>query len=167
MFLNDLIIPKNFISLENYKTKTNPQTTKFCNQLCIDDPLALVMGQIGRTSLCQNEPELDSTFSTFMDSTLCSNNEDDSIVNNSPKLPISAFVLPEPKNDSTYTNIDESSFLNNSSHLIEPDISTEKSKNENSIGNNLLTIISIDIFANFMYYLTIVKKYFILFANFF
>lgn len=116
MFSNDLIIPKNFISLENYKSKTNPQTTKFCNQLFVDDPLALVLGQWPRTTLFQSESEIDSTFSSFINSTICSNNEDESFDKTSEKLNISQLVLPEPKNDTTHTDSDENSYMNNSSN---------------------------------------------------
>lgn len=130
MFSNDLIIPKNFVSLENYKTKTNPQTTKFCNQLCVDDPLALVLGQWPQTNLYQSdsEIEIDSTFSSFVNSTVCSNNEDETLDKTSEKLNTSLLVLPKPKNDTFNTDSDENSFFNNSSNI--PQISTEESKSE-------------------------------------
>jgi hypothetical protein len=123
MFSNDLVIPKNFISLENYKTKTNPQTTKFCDQLSIDDPLALVLGQWTRSSLSQNDQEMDSTFSSFINSTVCSYDEEDCIEEMSKQLPMSPFVLPEPKNDTNYTNNDDS-LLNNS--LLVSNMSSEE-----------------------------------------
>lgn len=127
MFSNDLIIPKNFISLENYKTKTNPQTTKFCDQLCIDDPLALVLGQWTRSSLSQNDQDMDSTFSSFINSTVCSNDEEDCLKEMSEKLPTSPFVLPEPKNNTYYMSNDDDSLLNNSSNLLISNASSEDS----------------------------------------
>jgi len=127
MFSHDLVIPNNFITLENYKSKTNPQTTTFCEKLCIDDPLALLLGQWSRSNLTENEPEMDSTFSSFVNSTVCSNNEDELLDKTSEKLPMSPFVLPKPKNDNIYSNIDENSFLNNSSSLIMQNTSTEES----------------------------------------
>lgn len=139
MFSNDLIIPKNFVSLENYKTKTNPQTTKFCNQLCVDDPLALVLGQWPGTgtTLFQSDSEIDSTFSSFVNSTVCSNNEDESLDKTSEKLNMSLLMLPEPKNDTFQADSDENSYLNNISNVKE--ISTEESKSkEFSETHNLL-----------------------------
>jgi len=128
MFSHDLRIPNNFITLENYKSKTNPQTTTFCEKLCIDDPLALLIGQWSRSSLTVNEPEnMDSTFPSFVNSTVCSINEDELLDKTSEKIPISPFVLPEPKNDSTCSNIDENSFMNNCSSIIMPNTSTEES----------------------------------------
>jgi len=131
MFKSDLIIPKNFISLENYKTKTNPQTTTFCNKLFVDDPLALVLGQWPRSTLSNNEQEMDSTFSSFINSTVCSDNEDKLVDKSSEELSISHLILPEPKNDTTYT--DANSLLNNSSNILIPNIqqvSSEESTNE-------------------------------------
>lgn len=127
MFSHDLSIPNNFVTLENYKSKTNPQTTTFCEKLCIDDPLALLLGQWSLSNLTENEPEMDSTFSSFVNSTVCSINEDELIDKTSEKLPMSPFVLPEPKNDSTCSNINENSFLNNCSSIIMPNTSTEES----------------------------------------
>jgi len=127
MFSHDLRIPNNFISLENYKSKTNPQTTNFCEKLCIDDPLALLLGQWSRSNLTENEHEMDSTFSSFLNSTVCSNNEDEIENKSSEKLSMSPFILPEPKNDSTYSNINENSFLNNCSNITTPNKSIEKS----------------------------------------
>lgn len=130
MFSNDLVIPNNFISLENYKSKTNPQTTTFCEKLCIDDPLALLLGQWSRSNLTLNENENDSTFSSFVNSTVCSNYEDELVDKTPEKLPLSPFVLPEPKNDSTCTNMDENSFLNNSPSKIMPITSTDEFNEE-------------------------------------
>lgn len=130
MFSNNLIIPKNFISFENYKTKTNPQTTKFCNQLCMDDPLALVLGQWPQTTLLQSDSEIDSTFSSFVNSTICSNNEDESLDKTPEKSNTSLLLLPEPKNDTFHTDPDENFFLNNSSNIKQ--VSTEESNNEES-----------------------------------
>lgn len=127
MFSNNLTIPKNFVSLENYKSKTNPQTTQFCDKLCVDDPLALLLGKWTRSSLSNNDPEADNTFSSFVNSTVCSNNEDDFIDHNSEKLP--SFVLPEPKNDTTYTDLDKSTLFDITSSSI-PDTSSEEPKSE-------------------------------------
>jgi len=129
MFSHDLRIPNNFITLENYKSKTNPQTTNFCEKLYIDDPLALLLGQWSRSNLTENEHEMDSTFSSFVNSTVCSNNDDEieDTEKSSEKLPMSPFILPEPKNDSTYSNINENSFLNNCSSTTVPNTSIEKS----------------------------------------
>jgi hypothetical protein len=127
MFSHDLRIPNNFITLENYKSKTNPQTTNFCEKLCIDDPLALLLGQWSCSNLTENEHEMDSTFSSFLNSTVCSNNEDEIENKSSEKLSMSPFILPEPKNDSTYSNINENSFLNNCSNITTPNKSIEKS----------------------------------------
>lgn len=127
MFSNNMIIPKNFISLENYKTKTNPQTTTFCDQLRVDDPLALVLGQWTRSSLSLNDQEMDSTFSSFVNSTVCSNNAEDCMDKiSSENLPMSSFVLPEPKNDSTYTNNENNSLLNDNLKLLVSNISSEE-----------------------------------------
>lgn len=127
MFSNDLIIPKNFINLENYKTKTNPQTTIFCDKLYIDDPLALVLGQWTRSSLSHNEDRMDSTFTSFINSTTCSINEDELIGNykDSEKLTISQLVLPEPKHLIINTNTNE-----NTSSL--PNTSVDESENKES-----------------------------------
>lgn len=135
MFSNDLVIPKNFVSLETYKTKTNPQTTTFCDKLCVDDPLALLLGKWSRASLSHTEPEMDSTFSSFINSTICSNNENESIDNTTEKISMSPFILPEPKNDATYmdaeknvsSNNDFSSFntSNTSSEELVNEVSTE------------------------------------------
>lgn len=134
MFSNDLVIPTNFISLENYKTKTNPQTTLLCNKLCVDDPFALLLGQWPRLNLSQNENELemDSTFSSFMNSTVCSSNEDESINETSKKTSMIPLVLPEPKNDSSYTNTDENSFFNTSCSFITVNDSKEELSNGES-----------------------------------
>jgi len=131
MFSNDLKIPNNFISLKNYKSKTNPQTTAFCEKLCIDDPLALLLGQWSHSDLTENEHEMDSTFSSFINSTVCSNNEEELIDKTSEKLPMSPFVLPEPKNDSTCSNTNDNSILNNCPSLIKPNTSTEVSDEQN------------------------------------
>ncbi|XP_026812226.1 lariat debranching enzyme [Rhopalosiphum maidis] len=127
MFSHDLRIPNNFITLENYKSNTNPQTTNFCEKLCIDDPLALLLGQWSRSNLTENEHEMDSTFSSFLNSTVCSNNDDEIEDKSSEKLSMSPFILPEPKNDSTYSNINENLFLNNCSNITTPNKSMEKS----------------------------------------
>lgn len=134
MFKNDLIIPKNFISLENYKTKTNPQTTTFCDKLFVDDPLALVLGQWPRSNISYNEQEIDSTFSSFINSTVCSNNEDKLIDKSSEKLSMSPFILPEPINDITYT--DNSSVLNNNISIPNNQQISEESINEVSYDTN-------------------------------
>lgn len=128
MFSNNLIISKNFISLENYKTKTNPQTTTFCDTLRVDDPFALVLGQWTRSSLSCDEQEMDSTYSSFLNSTVCSNNENELINETLEIVPKTPLVLPEPKNDEIYINTNDDSLLNNSNL---PNISTEESKNEN------------------------------------
>lgn len=109
MFSNDLTVPNNFIGLENYKTKTNPQTTTFCDKLYIDDPLALVLGQWTRSSLSHNEEGADSTFTSFINSTIGSINEDELIgsCKKLEKLPISQLILPEPKNYITSTSTNE------------------------------------------------------------
>lgn len=129
MFSNDLTIPNNFIGLENYKTKTNPQTTEFCDKLCVDDPLALLLGQWTRSSLSHNDKETDITYTSFIDSTICSNNEDELVDNTSEKLPMSPFVLPEPKNDTTLIESEKTSLFNISSDLI-TNTSTEELQNE-------------------------------------
>ncbi|XP_022179807.1 lariat debranching enzyme [Myzus persicae] len=141
MFSHDLRIPNNFITLENYRSKTNPQTTTFCDKLSIDDPLALLLGQWSRSNLTENEPEMDSTFSSFVNSTVCSNNEDELIDKTSEKLPMSPFVLPEPKNDSTCSNINDNSFLDNCSSITMSNTSTEESykdvhQSQDSVVNN-------------------------------
>lgn len=125
MFSNDLIIPTNFISLENYKTKTNPQTTTFCDKLRLDDPLALVLGHWSRSSLSLDEQIMDSTFSSFVNSTLCSNDEDEVIDTSSEKSSMSPFVLPEPKNDTIYTDTDDNSDLNISSFITSNSLTEE------------------------------------------
>lgn len=135
MFSNDLVIPKNFVSLETYKTKTNPQTTTFCDKLCVDDPLALLLGKWPRSSLSHSEQEMNSTFSSFVNSTVCSNNENESIDNTPEKLTMSPFILPEPKNnDTTYIDAEKnvssnngfSSFnLSNTSEELANEVSTE------------------------------------------
>jgi len=140
MFSNDLVIPKNFISIEHYKTKTNPQTTQFCDKLCVDDSLALLLGQWTHLSLSQNDPEPDSTFSSFINSTVCSNNEDEVINNTSEKKPMSILVLPEPKNDTTrdttFTDTDENSLLNTTCSSITPNTSIEVSINASNDNKN-------------------------------
>lgn len=136
MFSNNLIISKNFITLENYKTKTNPQTTNLCHTLRVDDPFAMVFGQWTRFSLSCDKQDMDSTFSSFINSTVCSNNEDELINETSETTPKSPFILPEPKNDTTYTNTDEDSLLNNSNSTIMSNISTEESKYDESNDKN-------------------------------
>lgn len=139
MFKNDLIIPKNFISLENYKTKTNPQTTMFCDKLFVDDPLALVLGQWPRSNLSCNEKEIDSTFSSFVNSTVCSINEDNLIDKSSEKLSMSPFILPEPKNDTICT--DDNPLLDGSSSVsitnIQQTLSEESTNDKSSEKNQL------------------------------
>lgn len=132
MFLNDLIIPNNFISLENYKTKTNPQTTTFCDKLRVDDPLALVLGHMSRSNLSLDDDQImDSTFSSFVNSTLCSNDEDEVINSRSEKLSMSPFVLPEPKNDTINTDTDENSDLNFSSFITSNSFTEESDEKIN------------------------------------
>lgn len=144
MFSRDLVIPNNFISIEHYKTKTNPQTTQFCDKLCVDDSLALLLGKWTRLSLSQNDSEPDSTFSSFIDSTICSNNEDELIAESTyKKKSMPTLVLPEPKNetnknttDIVITNMDEDSLLNITYSSITSNTSTEillsESNNKNS-----------------------------------
>lgn len=135
-----MVIPKNFVSIEHYKTKTNPQTTQFCDKLCVDDSLALLLGQWTRLSLSQNDPEPNSTFSSFINSTVCSNNESELLDNTSEEKPMSILVLPEPKNDTTrdttFTDTDENSLLNTTCSLITPNTSTEALINESNDSKN-------------------------------
>lgn len=135
MFSNDLMIPKNFVGLDKYKTKTNPQTTQFCDKLCVDDPLALVLGQWSRSSLSQNDPETDSTFSSFINSTMCLNNEDELKDNSSEKLCMPLLVLPEPKN-TTLTDTDENILLDTTSNIITPTSSIDELQSQNSNAKN-------------------------------
>lgn len=136
MFSNNLIISKNFITLENYKTKTNPQTTNLCRTLCVDDPFALVLGQWTRSSLSCDEQDMDSTYSSFLNSTVLSNNEDQLLNETLETTPKNKFILPEPKNDITYINTDEDSLLNNSCSTTMSNISTEESKFDDSNDKN-------------------------------
>lgn len=135
MFSNDLMIPKNFIGLDKYKTKTNPQTTQFCDKLCVDDPLALVLGHWSRLNLSQNDPEADSAFSSFINSTVGLNNEDELMDNSSEKLFMPSLVLPEPKN-TTFTDTDENILLDTTSNIITPDSSTEELQSQNFNAKN-------------------------------
>ncbi|VVC28865.1 Calcineurin-like phosphoesterase domain, ApaH type,Lariat debranching enzyme, C-terminal,Metallo- [Cinara cedri] len=140
MFSNNLIISNNFIKLGNYKTKTNPQTTKFCNTLRVDDPFALVLGHWPGYSLFFDKQEdedsvTDSTYSSFLNSTVCSNNDNElnETIETTPKT---QFVLPEPKNDTVDINTDGESLLNNF-NIATANISTDESKYEDSnIKNN-------------------------------
>lgn len=134
MFSNDLMIPKNFISLDKYKTKTNPQTTQFCDKLCVDDPLALVLRQWSRLSLSQNETETNSAFTSFINSTVCLNNENELMDNSSEKLFMPSLVLPEPKN-TTFTDTDENILLDTTSNIT-PNSSTEDLQSQNFNAKN-------------------------------
>lgn len=110
-FNNDLRIPKNFVKTAPGHTggvvnrnekqpaaQSNPQTISFCEKLCIDDPLGLILKNSDDSvpSLLEESNLIDSEISSFVDDLDSTNQSIDSANSSVIRTKLS---LPEPKSD--------------------------------------------------------------------